>query len=127
MGWFDAVDYYCERLGPGFGGEPFNMLTGLAFLAVGLFAFRRAPAVEDRLAAAALGLVGLASAVQHGFALGVTVKADLAATPWIDVVDGVPEKFPVGRFVEIRARLLISEDDVDESPVLSDVCVLQDI
>lgn len=79
MGWFDAVDYYCERLGPGFGGEPFNMLTGLAFLAVGLFAFRRAPAVEDRLAAAALGLVGLASAVQHGFALGVTVKADLAA------------------------------------------------
>ena len=59
MGWFDAVDYYCERLGPGFAGEPFNMLTGLAFLAVGLFAFRRAPAVEDRLAAAALGLAAV--------------------------------------------------------------------
>ena len=79
MGWFDAVDAYCERLVPGFGGEPFNMLTGLAFLAVGLFTLRRAPAVADRLAAAALALVGLASAVQHGFALGVTVKADQGA------------------------------------------------
>lgn len=79
MGWFDAVDAYCERLTPGFGGEPFNMLTGLAFLVVGVFALRRAPAREDRLAAAALGLVGIASAVQHGFALGVTVWADLAA------------------------------------------------
>lgn len=79
MGWFDAADAYCERLTPGFGGEPFNMLTALAFLAVGAFAFRRAPAREDQLAAAALGAVGLASAVQHGFALGVTVQADLVA------------------------------------------------
>ena len=55
------------------------------------------------------------------------VKADLAATPWIETVGGVPDVIPNGRFVEIRARLLITEDDVDVSPVLSDVCVLPDI
>jgi len=53
------------------------------------------------------------------------VKADLAATPWIAVVDGDPESLPNGRFVEVRARLLISQEDVNESPVLSDVCVVQ--
>ena len=54
------------------------------------------------------------------------VKADLEATPWVAVVDGVPEQFPSGRYVEIRARLLISQEDVDESPVLSDVCVIKE-
>ena len=62
-----------------------------------------------------------------GFQMRAAVlKADLAATPWTDVVDGVPEKFQTGRFVEVRARLLILEDDVDESPVLSDVCVIKE-
>ena len=54
------------------------------------------------------------------------VKADLEATPWIAVVDGVPDQFPTGRFVEIRARLLITQDDLEESPVLSDVCVIKE-
>ncbi len=54
------------------------------------------------------------------------IQADLEATPWIAVVDGVPEQFPSGRFVEIRARLLISQEDVEESPVLSDVCVIRE-
>ncbi|MBK7829689.1 hypothetical protein [Nannocystis sp.] len=54
------------------------------------------------------------------------LKADLAATPWTDVTDGVPEKFQTGRFVEIRARLLILQDDLEESPVLSDVCVVKE-
>ena len=54
------------------------------------------------------------------------VKGDLEATPWIGVVDGVPDQFPTGRFVEIRARLLITEDDLEESPVLSDVCVIKE-
>jgi hypothetical protein len=79
MDWFETVDAYCERMAPGFGAEPVNMLTGLAFLAVGVFAYRRAPAPEDRHAAAALGLVGLASAMQHGFALALTFQVDMAA------------------------------------------------
>lgn len=79
MDWFGPVDVYCERHAQGFGGEPLNMLTGLAFLGVGLMALRRAPSGADRSLALALALVGVASAVQHGFALVVTVWADLAA------------------------------------------------
>lgn len=79
MDWFAAVDAYCERLAPGFGAEPFNMLTGLAFAGGGLVAFRRAPAQADRQAALALALVGVASALQHGFAVTGTLWADLAA------------------------------------------------
>lgn len=49
--------------------------------------------------------------------------ADLAGTPWVDVIDDVPAVQTIGRHVELRARLLISGDEVTESPVLSDVCV----
>jgi hypothetical protein len=79
VNWLAPVDGYCERVVSGFGGEPFNALTGLAFLVVGVIAFRRAPAMEDRNAAGALVLVGLASAAQHGFAVELTVWADVAA------------------------------------------------
>ena len=34
--------------------------------------------------------------------------------------------FAYGRFIEVRARLLITDPFVNESPVLSDVCVLKD-
>ncbi len=51
------------------------------------------------------------------------VQADLEATPWV-AIEGTTPVVPVaGRFYELRARLLISAQDVDESPVLSDVCV----
>jgi hypothetical protein len=49
--------------------------------------------------------------------------AELPGTPWVDVVDDVPVVQTLGRHVELRARLLISGDEVTESPVLSDVCV----
>jgi hypothetical protein len=46
--------------------------------------------------------------------------------PWILVVDGALPDFAYGRFIEVRARLLVTDPFVDESPVLSDVCVLKD-
>lgn len=79
MEWLQAVDNYCERLGPGIGAEPFNTLTGLAFLVVGLVAYVRGPLGDDRRAGAGLALVGVASAAQHTFALYVTLWADIAA------------------------------------------------
>ncbi len=79
MEWLRGVDYYCERLGPGFGAEPFNALTGLAFLVVGLVAFRRGPQGDDRRAGAGLALVGVASALHHGFAVDLTSWADILA------------------------------------------------
>lgn len=79
MDWFGSIDAYCERYAPGFGAEPLNMMTGLAFLLAGALAFRRAPTRPDRHVALALALVGVASAVQHGLALQITFWADLAA------------------------------------------------
>lgn len=79
MNWLAPVDGYCERVVSGFGGEPFNTLTGLTFLVVGVVAFRRAPGADDRNAAVAIALVGVASAVQHAFAVEMTVWADVAA------------------------------------------------
>jgi hypothetical protein len=89
MQWMQAVDGYCERLVPGFGAEPFNTLTGLAFLAVGILAFARGPEGDDRRAAAALALVGIASASQHGFSVLLTVWADIAANLLYLVLLGV--------------------------------------
>jgi len=53
------------------------------------------------------------------------VQADLEATPWVLVEGNVPALPVAGRFYELRARLVISDQDIEESPVLSDVCVLK--
>ena len=53
-------------------------------------------------------------------------KAELVNQPWILVVDGALPDFAHGRFIEVRARLLITDPFVMESPVLSDICVLKD-
>lgn len=79
MDWMASIDGYCERVLPGFGGEPFNALTGLAFLVVGLMAVWRGPAGDDRRAGAALALVGVASALQHLVAVRLTLWADVVA------------------------------------------------
>ncbi|MBL9100063.1 MAG: hypothetical protein JNL82_03840 [Myxococcales bacterium] len=52
--------------------------------------------------------------------------AEVALKPWNDVIDDVPVGVNVGRYLELRARLLISDDMVDVSPVLSDVCLRAD-
>jgi hypothetical protein len=52
-------------------------------------------------------------------------KAALAARPWTPMLDGALAEPVHGRFIEIRARLLITDPQVTESPVLSDVCVLK--
>ncbi len=52
-------------------------------------------------------------------------KAALPARPWIPMLDGALAEPVHGRFIEIRARLLITDPQVSQSPVLSDVCVLK--
>lgn len=89
MDWMQSVDGYCERVVFGFWGEPFNTLTGLAFLVVGVFAYSRGPFGDDRRAAAALALVGIASALQHGFSVVLSVWTDIAANLLYLVLLGV--------------------------------------
>lgn len=79
MSWMASVDAYCERGAPGFAGEPFNSLTGLAFLLVGGVMAARAPTADDRNAGLALALVGCVSALSHAVGIRLTSAIDLAA------------------------------------------------
>ncbi len=70
MDWLRDIDNYCERLAPGWAGEPLNALSNLAFVVAAVLLWRRLPARGESAAAlrglAALVLaVGLASAVFH--------------------------------------------------------------
>ncbi len=78
MPWFDAVDLYCERLGPGLWAEPLNAVTNLAFLGAALILWRRA--ADDRMGralAAVLAVIGIGSGLFHTVANGLTSLLDV--------------------------------------------------
>lgn len=60
------------------------------------------------------------------FVRAAATEAELKNKPFVPVVDGLIDGQVDGRFVEIRARLLIEDDMLEESPVLSDVCILRE-
>lgn len=72
MNWTEAVDIYCERLGPGFWAEPVNAVSNAAFVLVGLAAWYRARAVRAGLWVEILCLwvavIGVGSFLFHTFA-----------------------------------------------------------
>jgi hypothetical protein len=76
-----AVDLYCERLGPGLLAEPLNALSNLAFL-LGALLLLRSRAVRRnqaaRLPAVLLANVGLGSLVFHTWATQVGMVLDVA-------------------------------------------------
>lgn len=54
-------------------------------------------------------------------------KADLALKPWTGVKDNFEiDGYVEGRFLEVRARLIIEDEMLEESPVLSDVCLIRE-
>jgi len=79
---FEAVDIYCERLGPSFWAEPVNALTNVSFLIGALFAFFRAKqlGVMSLAVSILLGLmcaIGLGSFSFHTFANKLTRFLDV--------------------------------------------------
>jgi Ceramidase len=48
MAWSDPVAAYCERLAPGFTGEPLNAVSNLAFLAAGIAVLRMQSRLQGR-------------------------------------------------------------------------------
>lgn len=79
---FEAVDIYCERLGPFFWAEPVNAFTNIAFLIGALLAFFRAKQLGAMSSAVAilLGLmcaIGLGSFSFHTFANNLTRFLDV--------------------------------------------------
>ena len=73
---FEAVDIYCERLGPEFWAEPANALTNAFFLVVAWLTWRRAKAL-DTVSPAVWALVvllcaiGIGSFLFHTFAIAI--------------------------------------------------------
>lgn len=87
MNWYEPVDLYCERLGPGLWDEPLNAVSNLAFIAAGLWllpALRRTfapgPAPPSfRALAWMIILIGLCSGLFHLFGTRGTEVLDIAS------------------------------------------------
>ena len=80
--WLAPIDSYCERLGPGFWGEPLNAVTNGAFLAAALYAlalWRRAGARDGPALwlIAVTFIVGTGSFLFHTFANRWSLLADV--------------------------------------------------
>ncbi len=78
MGWLEAVDGYCERLGPGYWAEPVNALTNAAFVMAALLMWRRAAGQPmARAMAAVLAAIGVGSWLFHTHANRLTGLMDV--------------------------------------------------
>ncbi len=62
MGWFEQVDGYCERLGPGYWAEPVNAVTNAAFLIAAAVVWRQTAGLPlARALAIVLAVIGVGS------------------------------------------------------------------
>jgi uncharacterized membrane protein (GlpM family) len=78
MGWLEAVDGYCERLGPGYWAEPVNALTNAAFVIAAVFMWRRAAGQTMAQAmSVVLGVIGVGSWLFHTHANRLTGLMDV--------------------------------------------------
>lgn len=78
MDWLEAVDAYCERLGPGYWAEPVNAVTNAAFVIAALFMWRRA--TGEAMAQAmvvVLAAIGVGSWLFHTHANRLTGLMDV--------------------------------------------------
>jgi hypothetical protein len=77
--WTAQIDNYCERLGPGLGAEPLNLVSNAAFIVAALVMLARCRGLPTGQALAWLLLViGIGSALFHSFATGWASAADVA-------------------------------------------------
>jgi hypothetical protein len=82
MNWTQAVDIYCERLGPGLWAEPLNALTNIAFFIAAWLAWRAGKArglldAPTRWLIAVTVCVGIGSTLFHTFAQRWAGAADV--------------------------------------------------
>ncbi|MEO8531442.1 MAG: hypothetical protein ABI459_09470, partial [Deltaproteobacteria bacterium] len=74
--WSD-VDFYCERMAPGFGHEPFNAASAALFVIAGLVMVARLQGRVERATAFSFAVVGVGSLALHlsgtmiGYALDI--------------------------------------------------------
>lgn len=78
MNWFEEIDAYCERIGPGYWAEPVNALTNLAFLIAAVVMWRRSEGVRTgRVLSAILFAIGVGSYLWHTHAQGWAGASDV--------------------------------------------------
>lgn len=81
LNFFAPIDQYCERLGPGVGSEPLNLISNLSFIAVGWVLIRQANANPRLPFYRILGwqtiAVGLGSGLFHSLANYWSQLADI--------------------------------------------------
>ncbi|KMW58460.1 Arginine/ornithine antiporter ArcD [Candidatus Rhodobacter oscarellae] len=77
MDWTQALDGYCERVGPEYWSEPVNALTNLAFLVAALVMWRRVTDPLGRLLCILLGMIGIGSYLFHTHAQIWSALADV--------------------------------------------------
>jgi hypothetical protein len=78
MGWFEQVDGYCERLGPGYWAEPVNAVTNAAFVLAAALVWRRTAGVLlARAMAMVLAVIGVGSYLFHTHATRLTGLMDV--------------------------------------------------
>ncbi len=78
MNWLDAVDGYCERVGPGYWAEPLNALTNIAFLVAAAVMWGRVRGMPmGRAMCAVLAVIGVGSWLFHTHANRLTGVMDV--------------------------------------------------
>jgi len=73
----EFIDLYCERTGAGLLGEPFNLISNLAFVLVGFWQLNRSKVLFPRLAGALAILVGIGSFFFHAYPTRLAQAADV--------------------------------------------------
>ncbi|EYD72709.1 hypothetical protein [Limimaricola hongkongensis] len=78
MDWTAPLDGYCERLGPGLGAEPLNLVTNAAFVIAAIWCWRRARGLWlPRALSVILFAIGVGSGLFHSVATFWAMLADV--------------------------------------------------
>jgi len=101
MDWFEPLDQYCERLGPGFWAEPVNALTSLSFISAGIALYlqwRRIPGrpISGLLLTLNVFAVGIGSFLYHTF-----------ANRWSELADILPITFFINLYLLLAVRAFL--------------------
>ncbi|HRX35419.1 MAG TPA: hypothetical protein P5337_03405 [Aestuariivirga sp.] len=98
MNWFEPLDHYCERLGPGIWAEPLNAVSNAGFIVAAIVLWcqwRRLqhPTVPGLLLVANVFVIGIGSFLFHTF-----------ANRWSELADVIPISLFILFYLSVALR-----------------------